>query len=206
MSTHKAGEHHSVSRSGTPVKAVNLESSSSRRDMPDVVLNVWPLVVTRPAVGDLERFLRAVESSRELHGRWVSPPANAAEFDRYLRHSEKKSRESFFVRHQTDNALVGVVNVRGLESVDDSARISFYVFSQHSRKGLMLKAVQTIVDHLFETRLHLDELVAHILPANYVSQQFAKKLGFMRRGRTVRVVLTDLCEHEFQEWVKKRCE
>jgi ribosomal-protein-alanine N-acetyltransferase len=71
---------------------------------------VEPVRLERPALRHAQQFLRAVQSSRELHRRWVSPPADRAKFARYVENLRNGNREGFLVVTGRDD-IAGVINV-----------------------------------------------------------------------------------------------
>ncbi|HKU40753.1 MAG TPA: GNAT family N-acetyltransferase [Polyangiales bacterium] len=126
-------------------------------------------------------FLAAVRRSRELHGRWVSPPRTRADFRRYLSSKQTDQNASYFVL-TPERELAGVINLT--EMVLGAFRngyLGYYAFSPYAGQGYMALGLRAVVQHAFgEHGLH--RLEANIQPQNRPSLALVQRLGFRKEG------------------------
>ncbi|GGE19661.1 ribosomal-protein-serine acetyltransferase [Marinithermofilum abyssi] len=79
-------------------------------------------------------------------------------------------------------ALVGSVTVERLDEQNHSAEIGYWLAQSHTGKGIMTKAVRTLIDYLFmELRLHRIEIRCE--KENRASQAVPLRLGFRLEGQ-----------------------
>jgi ribosomal-protein-alanine N-acetyltransferase len=150
----------------------------------------------RPVQRDASPFLRAVESSKRLHGLWVEPPSTASRFASYVRRfSSARSRDSRHATHvgllvclREDNAPVGVFNfseiVRG---AFQSAYLGYYGFAEHAGRGYMSEGLSLVLRVGFDT-LRLHRIEVNVQPANTPSIALVRRGGFTREGYSRRYV------------------
>jgi len=126
-------------------------------------------------------FVEAVQRSRKLHARWVSPPASLEAFQDYLQSKRGASHVSYFVVAEPEQ-LVGVININEIvRGLFQSAYIGYYAFAPHHGRGYMSLGLAAVVRRAFrEHRLH--RLEVSIQPANRASIALATRVGFRREG------------------------
>ena len=139
-----------------------------------------------PALRHEESFLQAVRRSRSLHKGLVSPPANAAEFQRYVHSLRRKNRVGFIVVSKDSGDLIGVVNVNEIVlGLFQSAYLGYYAFLPYAGRGFMRQGMQQVIKHCFgDLRLH--RLEANIQPENERSIALVRALGFEKEGYSPR--------------------
>jgi ribosomal-protein-alanine N-acetyltransferase len=140
------------------------------------------VAIRPPTIGDGPAFLAAVRRSRWLHYPWVSPPATAKAFARYVERTVSQSHRGFLVVHRDTGDLVGVINVNNLiRGAFQNAFLGYYGFVPHGGQGLMHEGMQLVLRHAFR-KLKLHRLEANIQPENQASIALARKCGFVREG------------------------
>ena len=139
-----------------------------------------------PTARDRDAFLDAVSRSRTLHGRWVSPPSNAAEFSDHLRRVRKENAAGFLARRHQDGALVGALTLSQI--VRDpfrSAYLGYYAFAPYQGLGLMTEAIDLTLRQAFGP-LHLHRVEANVQPGNAASIALVRRRGFRLEGYSPR--------------------
>ena len=142
--------------------------------------------LARPSARDAAEFLAAVRRSRRLHGRWVSPPATAAAYRKYLRRVRRPTQAAYLIRLRASGELAGVVNVSEIvRGVFQSAYLGYYAFAPHAGQGLMAEGLRLAIRDAFR-RLRLHRLEAAVQPGNKGSRALVRGLGFRREGYSPR--------------------
>lgn len=79
------------------------------------------------------------------------------------------------------NQLVGVVALKGIDRVNRSASIGYYLAATHQGRGLITQSCRILLDYAFTELLlnRVDILCAH---ANYKSRRIPERLGFREEG------------------------
>lgn len=145
-----------------------------------------PVFLRHPTARDREEFLERVHASRRLHGRWVTPPADAEAFAAYLRRTKRADLESLLVCRAEDDAIAGVYNIGqifygGLRS----AYLGYYGFEPFAGQGYMRDGLQLVLRYAFGT-LGLHRLEANIQPENGPSIALVSRAGFRLEGLSPR--------------------
>jgi ribosomal-protein-alanine N-acetyltransferase len=143
------------------------------------------ITLETPTPACQREFLAAARRSRELHGRWVSPPRTPAQYRRYLEQSRRESFIAHVVRAPSGE-LAGVINISEIvRGVFCSGYLGFYAFEPHAGTGCMREALQRVVRLSFrDYRLHRVE--ANIQPGNERSIALVQGLGFRLEGYSPR--------------------
>ncbi|MGD9634261.1 MAG: GNAT family N-acetyltransferase [Pirellulales bacterium] len=139
-----------------------------------------------PTTADREEFLAAVADSRALHAAWVTPPATAEAFERYLERTSRCDFAAFLVRRVDDGAaagpIAGVINISNIIGEPlSSAFLGFYAFEPQAGKGYMKAGLKLALAHAFE-QLGLHRVEANIQPENIASIALVRRLGFRCEG------------------------
>ena len=138
--------------------------------------------IRAPVASDCSAFLGAVARSASLHGRWVSAPATAKAFAKYLGRFDSQSHFGFLVVHRDSRELVGVINLgHVIRGGLQSAFLGYYAFSPFERQGLMHEGIALVIRYAFE-KLKLHRLEANVQPGNRASIALIKRCGFVREG------------------------
>lgn len=142
------------------------------------------MCVRGPARGDRAAFRSLVQQSRSLHRPWLDDLGDVY-FDRYFDPSQV-DRVGLFVVRRTDDALVGVVNLTGIQrGLFQNAYVSYFAHAAHAGNGLMTEGLSLAVRYAFRT-LRLHRLEANIQPGNDRSIALVKRCGFRLEGYSPR--------------------
>jgi ribosomal-protein-alanine N-acetyltransferase len=134
-----------------------------------------------PSVRRAEAFVAAVQRSRSLHRRLVTPPRTPGAFREYVARCRRPSHIGRLVC-LPDGDLVGVVNVSEIvRGAFRSGYLGYYAFAPHGGRGYMTEALDLLIAQSFRThRLH--RLEANIQPGNARSIALVQRLGFRLEG------------------------
>jgi ribosomal-protein-serine acetyltransferase len=106
--------------------------------------------------------------------------AGAVEFIRMARRQEA-ANDGFQAALTVDDRIVGVVGFHSVNWPHGSTSIGYWLDQGHQGRGLMTRAVRTLVDHAFgEWDLHRVEIQAAV--DNHRSRALAERLGFREEG------------------------
>lgn len=127
-------------------------------------------------------FITAVKNSQELLSPWVSPADTSKAFADYLKQTQCDNQCSFLITSVNEDALIGVINISNIiRGCFQSAYLGYYCFEGYQRQGLMLEAMNLIIDYAF-FHLGLHRLEANIQPHNIASINLVKRCGFVNEG------------------------
>ena len=139
-----------------------------------------------PSRRDRGEFLDRVRTSRKLHGRWVSAPADAEAFAAYLQRGKTNDHESLLVCRREDGAIAGVYNVGQIFYGHlCSAYLGYYAFEPFAGRGYMREGLPLVLRYAFGP-LRLHRLEANIQPENAPSIRLVAGAGFRREGLSPR--------------------
>ena len=156
---------------------------------------------------DAERFLDAVARSKSIHQPWLAPPRDAQAFGAYLERIRSDDCYGFLVCLETDDCLVGTVNLNEVvRGCFQSAYLAYYVFHPYERKGLMTEGLKLVLQYAF-TSLGLHRLEANIQPENSASIALAKRCGFEKEGYSKRYLKIGDRWRDHERWaiLKETC-
>ena len=146
---------------------------------------VEPVRLERLALRHAQQFLRAVRSSRDLHRRWVSPPADLSKFAQHVKSLRSANREGFVVVAGRED-IVGAINVNEIvRGSFQSAYLGYYAFEPFAGRGFMRAGMRLAISRCFG-ELSLHRLEANIQPDNARSIALVKSLGFHLEGLSPR--------------------
>jgi ribosomal-protein-serine acetyltransferase len=135
--------------------------------------------------GDAEELYALVDANRDYLAEWM-PWAADQTLERTVgfirttmrRHAENNGFETALV---LDGRIAGAAGFAGVDWVARSTSIGYWLAEAHQGRGLMTKAVRTLIDHAFgEWELHRVEIQAAV--ANERSRAIAERLGFEQEG------------------------
>jgi ribosomal-protein-alanine N-acetyltransferase len=153
---------------------------SSRWGVSEMSVDIFPV-----EAGDEAPFLKAVWRSRPLFGTWVAPPDSSEKFADHLRKCSTERCYSFLAR-TADGSLIGCINLNEIvRGFFHSAYLGYYAFEPNQGKGLMKKALSSVISRAFG-ELGLHRLEANIQPENSRSIGLVKSLGFRLEGYSPR--------------------
>ena len=156
-------------------------------------------ILTRPSGRRRAEFLAAVAKSLKLHGRWVSPPATAKQFDQYLKRFDSPSHASHWVLTETGE-LAGVVNISEIvRGGFQSGYLGYYGFAPHHGRGYMTEGIRAVISKAFRS-LGLHRLEANIQPGNVQSRKLVQRLGFKLEGFSLRYLKISGKWRDHERW------
>lgn len=149
-----------------------------------------PRITLRPlALTDQRDFLAQVRASRKLHASWVSPPATAALFRKYMERMALPQNHAFAIcvgDARDTGGIAGVVEVTNVVlGAFRSGYVGYYAFAGYERQGVMRAGLRSVVKHAF-TQLKLHRLEANIQPSNTASIALVRSAGFSLEGYSPR--------------------
>lgn len=158
----------------------------------------------QPGASRQREFLAAVRRSRRLHGRWVSPPATAADYRRWLDRLDERTHIGHFVIDAATDELAGVINLgEVVHGALQSAYLGYYGFAPHAGRGLMAEGMRQVVDRAFG-KLGLHRVEANVQPENTASLALVTRLGFVREGYSRRYLKINGRWRDHERWALLR--
>jgi len=141
------------------------------------------VILRPPAAADRDAFVAAMRDSRRLHRPWVSPPATAAAFDRWLERAARDERyEPLLAVRREDGAIIGFLNLGEIiRGPLQSAFLGYAAVAEHAGKGYMTEAMTLLLRRAFGP-LRLHRIEANIQPGNAASIELVRRCGFVREG------------------------
>jgi ribosomal-protein-alanine N-acetyltransferase len=133
---------------------------------------------------DLRRESRAFLTPWEP--RWTSDELDSSAWRERLRRYRHEFNTGasvpFLIFDSETGALIGGITLSNIRyGVAQTASIGYWVGEKYAGKGLMVEALQLLVDHAFNT-LRLHRLEAACIPDNNRSVRVLEKAGFAREG------------------------
>jgi [ribosomal protein S5]-alanine N-acetyltransferase len=158
-------------------------------------------VILRPlSRGDRDEFIAAMQASRRLHGRWLSPPTTPEAFDQWLRRSRDVSFVSILPRRVEDDAIVGYFNISQIiRGYLQSAFLGYGAVAAYAGRGYMTEALGLVLEHAF-TDLGLHRLEANIQPGNEPSIALVRRCGFVKEGFSERYLKINGRWRDHERW------
>ena len=151
-----------------------------------------------PVAEDEKPFLAAMNASTGLHYPWVSAPKDHAGWVRYMKRLERDNEAGFLVKHLSDGAICGVINLNVITyEALCSAYVSYFGVAETADRGYMKEGMLQVIDYAFN-RLGLHRLEANIQPENKASIALARSTGFEYEGYSPRYlkIRGEWCDHE----------
>jgi ribosomal-protein-alanine N-acetyltransferase len=138
-------------------------------------------ILEMPSARRRTEFLAAVARSRNLHGKWVSPPHTTSKFERYLERYKLPQHVSYWIVTETGE-LAGVINISEIvRGTFRSAFLGYYGFTPQDGRGYMTNGLRAALNKAFRS-LRLHRLEANIQPANDRSRNLVQRLKFKLEG------------------------
>ena len=158
----------------------------------------------KPSAARRAEFLAAVRGSRKLHGRFVSPPADAVAYAAWLKRLRPASQEGHLVIDSSSGDLVGVINLSEIvRGSFQSAYLGYYGFAAHAGSGRMSAGMRLVLRRAF-TELGLHRVEANIQPENADSIELVRRLGFVREGYSPRYLKIRGRWRDHERWALTR--
>lgn len=157
---------------------------------PEPVLAGPRVKLRLPRKGDFQRWAQLRRESRAFLTPW-EPRWTVDELDRSAwRERLRRYRHEFnsgasvplLIFDVDSGDLVGGITLSNIRyGVAQMASVGYWVGEKHAGKGLMVEALQLVVDHAFDT-LRLHRVEAACIPDNNRSVRVLEKAGFAREG------------------------
>jgi len=139
-------------------------------------------------------------SSRDFHNPWIYPATDLRRFKSYLDRINKGHTHGFFVGQQSDDSLVGVINVNDVVMGGFcSGSLGYFVDHRYMCQGYMTEALTLVLEQAFNN-LELHRLEANVRPGNEASLALIKKLGFQKEGFSPSFLLIDGKWRDHERW------
>jgi ribosomal-protein-serine acetyltransferase len=125
-------------------------------------------------------------------------------------HEQESAEDSFQQAIVCDGEIVGVVGFVGVDRVNRSTRIGYWLAEARQGRGTMTRAVAALVDYAFET-FELNRVEVRVAVENQRSRAIPERLGFreeavFRRSQAVGGRHLDLAIYSTlpEEWAARR--
>jgi ribosomal-protein-alanine N-acetyltransferase len=130
-----------------------------------------------------------------------------------IEESKKKPRVNydFAIALKEDDKVIGGIGLTGVDSFEGKAEIGFWLGKKHWRQGLMIEAVNCMINFAFN-KLFLRRIDWHAFIENEASNTLAKKMGFILEGTSKKAARSKangvVHDRNFygllkEEWMKK---
>jgi ribosomal-protein-alanine N-acetyltransferase len=163
-----------------------------------------PVHLEKPSVARRSEFIAAVRASRALHGRYVSPPADAVAYSAWLKRLRPASHEGHLVIDSASRELAGVINLSEIvRGSFQSAYLGYYGLVPHAGRGCLSAGMRLVLRRAF-TELGLHRVEANIQPDNAASIDFVRRLGFVREGYSARYLKIRGRWRDHERWALTR--
>lgn len=127
-------------------------------------------------------FIALTTTSESFHQPWVYPATDLRRYRAYLDRVERHDAVGYLVGRNTDDALVGVININDvILGGFRSGSLGYYASAPYSGRGYMTEGLALVLDQAF-TVLELHRIEANIQPQNDASLALVRKLGFRKEG------------------------
>ena len=129
----------------------------------------------------MELQARFAESTAHLRG-YATVQFDRERFDQILAASRLDSNECFLICRNSDDAIVGQVNLsRIFRKAFQNAYLGYQLFNGFTGYGYMTEAVEMVLEFAFE-KLKLHRIEANVQPDNLPSIGVLKRAGFAKEG------------------------
>lgn len=127
-------------------------------------------------------FIALTTTSQSFHQPWVYPATDLRRYRAYLDRVERHDAIGYLVGRNSDDALVGVININDvILGGFRSGSLGYYASAPYSGRGYMTEGLALVLDQAF-TVLELHRIEANIQPQNDASLALVRKLGFRKEG------------------------
>jgi ribosomal-protein-alanine N-acetyltransferase len=158
----------------------------------------------RPGLARQQEFLAAVGRSKRLHGRFVTPPATASAYRKWLSRMRGAACDAHFVVDAGSGELAGMINLSEIvRGALQSAYVGYCGFTPHTGRGLMTEGMRLVISHAFG-ELGLHRIEANIQPDNVASIALVRRLGFTREGYSPRYLRLNGRWRDHERWALLR--
>lgn len=111
--------------------------------------------------------------------RYINSAVDEQWFDNYMKNRSQTVRCAIV---NEDDAIIGLINLYSLNSINQSAVLSIMIGNKEYRgKGVGTFAVNEMLNHAFNN-LNLNRVELTVLKSNEVAQRLYEKSGFVKEG------------------------
>lgn len=135
---------------------------------------------------DAAELFALVDSNRSHLSEWLTwldSMSDLSSAERYIQSRAALAAEQkglcFVIR--SEGQLVGLCHLVGIDLVNKTASIGYWVGAAHRRRGLAKKAVRELMEHAFRT-LGLNRVEIRCATGNAASRAIPVALGFREEG------------------------
>jgi ribosomal-protein-alanine N-acetyltransferase len=147
-----------------------------------------------------DEFMTFTTENEHFHQPWVFPATDAAAFRNYLERLDSGHAQGFVVARNSDERVVGVINVNDIILGGFcSASLGYYGSAAHARRGYMTEALGLVLDQAFDV-IGLHRIEANVQPANVSSLALIARLGFRKEGFSPRFLQIDGAWRDHERW------
>jgi ribosomal-protein-serine acetyltransferase len=149
---------------------------------PPAPMPIAPDAILRPfAESDAAELTAAIAANREHLARWL-PWAASHGFEDSVKYLARKraqieADDGFEGAILLDGRIVGVAGFHGVDWLNRSTSIGYWLAAEAVGRGLMSGAVRALLSHAFHT-LELHRVVVEVVVDNARSRAIPERLGF----------------------------
>lgn len=149
---------------------------------------------------DAAEFIALNLKSRPFHRGLVSPPVDAASYDKFLARNETATDERFFICLKKTEKIAGSINLSQIFLGNfRSAYLGYFVGAEFAGKGLTSEAIRLILSFAFKN-LKLHRIEANVQPENLASIAVLRKNGFTKEGFSLRYLKINNKWRDHERW------
>ena len=95
-----------------------------------------------PTRQQMAEFIEKAKASKTLHASWTQAPSDEKEYLAYLARINYDNQFGTFIRLNTTNELIGVINISEIvKGAFKSGYLGYYLFSGSDKQGFMREAL-----------------------------------------------------------------
>ena len=129
-----------------------------------------------------KEYLKSVHASLKSIEPWIQIPTTTKSFAKFLKEVSNSSDKAYLVRRLSDDALVGVIEIRDIfMGIFKCGYLIYYSFDGFRGQGYMKEGLKLIISKAFK-KMQLHRLEANIQPTNEGSKGLAKTAGLLYEG------------------------
>ncbi|PHR69035.1 MAG: GNAT family N-acetyltransferase [Lutibacter sp.] len=136
-----------------------------------------------------EEFFHLIDSNREYIKKGFSGTVKRCEniigaedlFNEWSFEEKEKRHFCFFIKEESSNELIGLVNVKSIDLNVNKCEIGYFISQRFAGKGIISKATSDVIKFCFGD-LEMNKIFIRSAPENIGSQKIALKNGFTQEG------------------------
>ena len=153
-----------------------------------------------PTLDSAKDYLILTNKSIDFHHPWIFPAKTIKEYRFYLSRIRKGYTKGFFISRNSDNQLLGVININDIRyGAYYSCTLGYYLDKDFCKKGYMLEGLVLLMNLAFDT-LFFNRIEVNIQPENISSKSLVKKCGFQLEGFSPKFLNLDGKWRDHERW------